>query len=570
MQDVGESAAQKSGGVVEMASCSTGNAERDLHTLLDKKLGLALPIPLSRLDTDDQTWSIPRLKLTDWLQLIVDRSLWHIMVGLRTRNRRREECILLEFWKHYRQLHPTHEIFQKSDSGEIQLSRTCPIVVHGDEGRGRRRAAFMVVSFHSMLGYGIAAGDARRKAEKVYARMEPNFQGHTYTTRFLLGALDKKTMIQDETIFRSLMDGVAQDCGEAISKGFRDREGVCWWACLLHIVGDWPFLQKSGTLLRTFNNIDKKAGAKKKALPKGVCHLCRAGQIGIQYEQIGTRRPAWLATLHSENPFRENPAFLDLPHIPHESASIWTFDLWHSVHLGVARNFIGSVLMIYQELEGASNIDDRFALLSTRFHKWSTENGEGCIVKKITKELLQYPSFPTATWHKGHVSTVMMRWIEHRFLNEWDDLSGHPLMKEAGEAALALNGCIREIYAAPVFLEPCLANRIAQLGLKFLRRYDALASAAQQMSLNYFVIMPKQHAVQHLLLDLLRPAEKGIAPLNPICTSVQQDEDFIGRPSRVSRRVTGRTKTIQRVLERYLKSAYSEWVNAGYILKGSR
>ena len=239
--------------------------------------------------------------------------------------------------------------------------------MHGDEGRGRRRAAFMVVSFKSILGYGIAAGDARRRAEKVYARMEPNFQGHTYTTRFLLGVLDKKTMNRDDTVFRSLMDAIAADCGEAISKGFKDRHGGCWWACLLHIVGDWPFLQKSGTLLRSFNNIDKKASAKKKALPKGICHLCRAGQIGVPYEQIGTRRPTWLATCHTEDPFRENPAFLDLPHIPQKSASLWAFDIWHCVHLGIARNFIGSVLMIYQELEAAGNIDDRFALLTARF-----------------------------------------------------------------------------------------------------------------------------------------------------------------------------------------------------------
>ena len=574
VRDTGEDViARKARGIVKLARYSETNSERDCHNLMVKQMGLAIPIPLTKLTTEDPEQNVPHLRLTDWFQHFVDTNLWHVFTGLRDSNPKRETKILEHFWRNYRKCHPDHEIFQRADAGDLVLGRTCPITVHGDEGRGRRRAAFMVVSFHSLLGFGIAAGDERRLAEKKYIKLEPNFKGHSYTTRFVLGTLDKKTYgDQGDTVFRCLMDAVAFDCEHMASTGVGDKHGTRYWACLLHIVGDWPFLQKSGSLTRTFNNVDKKAAAKKKEPPKGICHLCRAGQTGVEYEQIATRRPAWLSTMYSESPFKETPAFLDLAKLPEQPEAMWAFDLWHCFHLGVGRNFIGAVLAIYAELEMASNVDDRFLLLTKRFQVWCREYSERCIVKKITKELLQYPNtgcFPTGTWHKGQVTTVFMRWIEHRFLFEQAILHD-PLLKEAGEAAVSINACFREIYSAPLFLEPPLAKRISELGLKFLRRYASLANAARASGRALFVVMPKVHPLQHIMIEVLHAADCGVPCLNPISLSVQQDEDLIGRPSRLSRRVTGKAPALlHRVLQRYLQSCYDEFIKAGYILQST-
>ena len=573
VRDTGEAVARKAGGIAQLARCNEKNSERDCHNLLVKKMGLAIPIPLSRLTTEDPEKNVPHLRLTDWFQHFLEKNLWHVFVGLRESNPVRETKILEQFWHNYRELHPQHEIFQRAHAGDLVLGRTCPITVHGDEGRGRRRAAFMVVSFHSLLGFGIAAGDERRRAEKKYIKLEPNFKGHSYTTRFVLGTLDKKTYGDPgDTVFRCLMDAVAFDCELMASTGVEDKRKTRYWAVLLHIVGDWPFLQKSGSLTRTFNNVDKKAAAKQKEPPKGICHLCRAGQNGVEYEQIATRRPGWLSTMFSESPFRETPAFLDIPQRPGQAEAMWAFDLWHCFHLGVGRNFIGAVLAIYAELEMASNSDDRFLQLTKRFQTWCHDNSERCIVKRITKELLQYPNtgcFPTGTWHKGQVTTTFMRWIEHRFLFEQDILQD-PLLKGAGEAAVCINACFREIYSAPLFLEPHLGRKIAELGLKFLRRYGSLAGAAKASGRALFVVMPKVHPIQHIMLEVLHAADRGVPCLNPISLSVQQDEDLIGRPSRLSRRVTGKAPALlHRVLQRYLQSTYDEWVSAGYIKKSS-
>eukprot|EP00435_Cladocopium_sp_Y103_P011641 s3125_g3.t1 len=196
---------------------------------------------------------------------------------------------------------------------------------------------------------------------------------------------------------------------------------------------EWP----PGT---QFHIITKKAGANRREPPKGICHVCRAGQDGVPYEQIQTRRPIWLQTMHQQLPFTTPSPFLHLDHVPNEEANIWAFDLFHCLHLGVARNFIGSVLAMYSNLEQAGNIDETFALLSARYRSFCSQQRLGSVLTKITKESIQWPTtgcFPSAAWHKGAVSTVMMKWIEHRFLHE--DLSEEPWLPIAGQACVAIN-----------------------------------------------------------------------------------------------------------------------------------
>ena len=61
--------------------------------------------------------------------------------------------------------------------------------------------------------------------------------------------------------------------------------------------------------------------------------------------------------------------------------------------------------------------------------------------------------------------------------------------------------------------------------------------------------------------------QQNIAVLSPLCFSVQPDEDFIGRPSRLSRRVTARSIVIDRVLSRCMQACFEHWVSAGWLIR---
>ena len=145
-----------------------------------------------------------------------------------------------------------------------------------------------------------------------------------------------------------------------------------------------------------------------------------------------------------------DPPWLRLPHIPNEEACIWAFDLFHSFHLGAGRNLVGGVLALYSTLEAGRSVDERFELLSDRYNSWTRSEGISGLISRITKEIIQWPttsSFPCAGWHKGAITTVMMKWIVSRFLS--DDLSEEPLLQIAGEGAVAINDCITKMFASP-------------------------------------------------------------------------------------------------------------------------
>jgi len=76
-----------------------------------------------------------------------------------------------------------------------------------------------------------------------------------------------------------------------------------------------------------------------------------------------------------------------------------------------------------------------------------------------------------------------------------------------------------------------------------------------------FAMMPKLHYLAHAALQLKRQSELASWAQNPLGASVQLQEDFIGRPSRVSRRVDIR-QVHRNVIHRCLVLSEMALVNA--------
>ncbi|CAE7202557.1 unnamed protein product [Symbiodinium necroappetens] len=446
--DLGTEAASSSRGLKRVADCSLSNAERDTNRVLTKKFKLALPIPLRNLDESDTKLRFPVLRLRDWAQYLLDHNLWHTLCGLRSPDIRRERAILSGFWAEYRRLHPNHTIFQLG----LSLEDTVPMVYHGDEGRGRRRQGWLVTNYHSILGRGIQAAldkDARDKRPGKYLKLRCNYVGHSLTNR----RLERKM----------------------------GRKG---YMVVLNVVGDWGWLHKAGGLCRTYNNM-VKAGAKAKAKaasskkpkdPVGICHLCRAGQNGVPFEEIHSRRPAWLATM-----WLTPPSFARLDHSVGEAADIFAFDIFHAFHLGVGKVHVSSCIAVLSDVTAGSNIDSRFELLNREWKAFKA----GVYQPKLTQDFIGWNTrsdFPTGSWHRGQLTTDLMLFLEKKFQNM--DVSSDELLLKAAEATSTMNECLRLLYQNDsVFLPPDIAHPIAELGIRFLRRYSALAKLAYDRTL---------------------------------------------------------------------------------------
>ena len=564
VSDFGESAAaSKSEGLLQLSKRKTNNSERDCHRLLGKKYRLTLPVRKTFLETKDDALKIPFLRIRDWMVFLLQNNCLHILSGLLRPHEQREGDIWEGWWKNFRLQHPDHPVFERERNGQINLRKTFPLLLHGDEGRSRKKLPFLVLNVHSPLGRGTETG-LEHASKRKYLKMLPNFVGHSYTNRFLLSAIPKSDYTaKNAYVFDLLMKTVAEEFKHVSDVGVEYR-GERYFAFLISIVGDWPWLQKSGSLERSFLNIPKKSQARERGL-KGICHMCCAGKDGWPYEQIGTRNPDWWASLLSDPPFDEEQSpFSVVPHVQGELPMLWKFDLFHCVHLGIAKNFLGSVLALMSELEPAGAIDARFELLSAKYLSWCAANHRTAHCQRITKEHLNWTStsfYPTGSWHKGDLSTSLLLFCEAKFLADgWND----EMLRLAGEAAVALNSCLKILYQGEAWLASDDAERAAELGFKFLRRYGQLATVARRQNRNLWAVQPKAHACHHIFIEMLHGARRGPTQ-NPICQSVQMDEDFIGKGSRLSRHTSPKT-VAERTVDRYLMSCYSKYMENGYLL----
>lgn len=535
-----------------------------------KKYKLALQVERSFLETKDPNLRLPVLKLTDWAKFVITNNCWHVLVGLNRPHEKREEDILEAFWSMYRQQCPNHAIFRLAESGELLLRRTCPIVFHGDEGRGRKHKAYLVFSWRSLLGKGLEPGEHFKRVHHVrkpYLKQLCNYKGHSFTTRFMMAGLRKEDYTGSQShVFGSLMSFGALQANEMARAGVTDIKGKRFWMACLYMTGDWPWLHTSGNFSWSFHNCPK---FKNQRNFKGICHECRAGQDGVDFEQLSTTRPRWLQTEHEQSPFSCPSPWSIVPHDEGRLASMWIYDFFHTFHLGVAKNLCGGALALLSMQENGSTVDERFEALSARYKGWCLRNKYRAHIQKISKECIGWLStrhFPCGTWHKGELSCVLMRFLEAT-LTEQDFSQSEPMLTQVKEAVVAINAAIRIMYGADLWLSRTETRAISGHGLRFLRRFEELALQGQRRGLNLWMIPPKMHCLQKIFLRVHFAWSQNKCILNPLATSVQQCEDFIGRPSRLSRRVAGGQKATERVLDRYLLSCYPHWVRAGYLIR---
>lgn len=121
------------------------------------------------------------------------------------------------------------------------------------------------------------------------------------------------------------------------------------------------------------------------------------------------------------------------------------------------------------------------------------------------------------------------------------------------EAASTINQCLSGVYHAGIFIPSCQAITLAKQGLLFLTRYKELAEIAYSRKQRRFPFVPKGHYLHHQFLDMLHQGQRCPFAMNILVFACQPQEDFVGKPSRISRRTNPRT-CHRRVIERVFLS----------------
>lgn len=501
------------------------------------------------------------ISLRSWLTFFATHGCWHCLVGLDRPDPPRERAILEEFWRRYRILKPDHALWELVDSKKMDLSRTVPLLLHGDEGRGYKKSPFLICAYHSYLGKGTILANSTR-TQRPYLAMKLNYVGNSWSHRYVTAVLPK--MCKDKLAFEDIMKFITADCLDVINNGVSDAAGNIYHAAVLQCVGDWMFLVKAGNLARSYNHVEKRPRAVG-AQPVGICHCCQAGTLQYPFEDFSTNA-AWKRTefRRGDCPFTSFPTLLALPHQPSKPGAFFAFDLWHAYHLGMGKTFLGSVLALMSQKMPGTQIDVRFQNLTNLFLNWAQEHKQWTYIKALTKEGLQWPdknSFPNGNWHKGHVTNTLMDFVIWAL--GMMDLEGDVLLVKSLEAARAISGALTALYSNDVWLPRDIANSIGNQGLRHMELYQELATICYRQSLSFFSFMPKQHICSHIFTDL---ADTNLQYyLSPLCHAVQIDEDMVGKCSRVSRRVSP-MQVVMRVLQRAKLATFNHFVKCGYLI----
>ena len=543
-----------------LAAIHTSNAERGLHNLTRKmKLALPVQVRMQKLMLDEEA---PLLPLSSWARFFMSKNMWHSMSGLEKPDSARCEAQWELFWQRFRGVSPNHDIFKLKT--REQLKRTAAVLLHGDEGRSRKKTAIMVLSAHSVLGRG---SGFHRSSVKEYAQQDLNFLGHTWGSRWLLAVLPRK-MYDDEraTNFQTVLEVLAADMKNLLLDGVPSLCGTMHYFAVIHVMGDWPFLQKAFAFDRSFQNAAKQPTAKNPA--KGICHVCRADQDGFPWEDFESAEPRWRSSLHVHLPFPEFPPLFLLPHDRSKPMSFPGQDLFHGWHLGAGKIFMASAMALFSDEFPGRSIDARFEAMVQDFFKYCSEHNQQPFIRKLTRETLSWKNttdYPTGGWSKGSTTVCLVRWFLHACRQRSDNIPEDSFLRVCFKAALSINLFFSKLYRQQVWIPSEAAKEISRHGFDFLKFNSLCAKRAFLANRALFLYMPNLHRLHHVFFDVWDDAHLSEYVLSPLVYSCQMEEDFIGRPSRISRR-TSPKQTMQRTVQRALEAAYSQYVKDGMLI----
>ena len=550
------------------------NSTRDMHRVFDD-LGYFLPIPIQTMDHDSQepdhqALTTYHVNPEDWIRhwMTEFHRLLSGWDGGPAEN-------FSAFWNCYRQSHPGHEVFSKHRG---RLDKVVPLLIHGDEGRGVKRTNFLVVSMESPLGslddptattscscnsdlekrsgipsYGSDANSLSQEVLRVARKQMTNYKGHSYLSHWLLFGVGGWLYKKHPHIVDELMTQLATNFHKLFHEGVTLPDGSQFFGAVIAIKGDMDFHKKAMRLTRSYANLGNDIE---------ICHHCLAGGPHYGFEDY-SENPAWGESLYQQRPWvvEEPPPFSSIPYDQQCPERILQGDVFHIVKLGVARDIIGGVLILllrlgFMDYPGSTtNIDDRFKRGHSYFSMWCRAQGKSAGLRKFSKQFFNMKSLISAPWAncKGSDSILLLQWLSFslKLFIQNPPVQGHTVLLK--NMLQVVNECLalRMLHSHRLWLPRHCAVMLYVRAMTVLRGYTVLGRAAVGLHIRAFIQKPKHHGLHHVAFELKKQLQHGASfVLSPQSMACEQNEDFLGRISRLSRTVGFRLCNL-RVIQRY-------------------
>ena len=411
------SSSSTSAGVKDLAAISLGHSETGVHKVLANH-GCKLEVPTRFIDLPSQG-NLPYVRMTDWVRFLVQTGRLQHLVGTSCKAKRRALC--LEFWQRLEKLRPQLPVYEMHRQKKLDLADTIPVLHHGDEGTTYKKCAIMVLSTHGVLGSGCSQAKDRNKKKYPIHRdpMRLNFIGSTVTNHFIFTALPHTKYKETPEVLDSMLSLYAADMANLATQGVtarsQDGEDEHLWVVCIAAKGDLPYLGKAGHFCRSFSKCPKHATSAKHSA--GICYMCLGGIEGrdqaFPWEDF-SMGAAWLSTRGQEPGFSVTGPLLSMPN--DNGYEFYRPDIWHCFHLGCAKTFLASSLVVLIEsMEGMNSVEEKLSYFSKDYKRFCRQNKKYGYITAITRDLLGWESskdMPAGHWSKGHLSTRLMEWLQ--------------------------------------------------------------------------------------------------------------------------------------------------------------
>ena len=553
------------------------NSERDMQRFVQEH-GFSLPVPIRTME-HDCNGNTPDLRLTtyhirpqDWVQHWID-SCPELLCGKNATYAENFEA----FWKLYEVEHPQHEVFS---THRDRLSRVVPLLIHGDEGRAVKKTSYLIVSVETPFGshddpriaggcscqsfvdsradlpsYGDDLNLVDEKYIKIAQKQLTNFKGHSYLSRWLIFGLGGWVYKKHTHIPTALLRELASDMRFLFEQGVVIQTGETVYAALVAIKGDLDFHQKYLNLTRSYSHLGKKNAIQ-------ICHLCEAGAQRYPFEDF-SECPGWASTMLTARPWntQQPPALSQINFDPARPELAIGHDAFHVVKVGVGRDVIGGVLIyllrkgFFDHAGDSTNIEQRFIRAHNSFSLWCQVQGHSPGLRSFTKLFFNMKNLMSAPWcsSKASDTRLLLTWLVFvlRLNIANPTVLGHEQhlkhMCEVCQSTLDIN----IMHHHGLWLERPCALRLYTCMMTCLRGYAYCGRVGLQHRIRSFIQKPKHHALHHIAYKLKVELLKGAKLISsPQMLACDVNEDFIGRISRLSRRVGFRLCDL-RVCQRY-------------------
>ena len=601
----------KAAGTVEACTrVGETHGARDAHRVF-KRFGLSLEVPISTLQveatTDAGPVSLPYLKTVDFFSLLLHRYpklLWGgESVG---------EEVCRNFWQQYQKFHAQHRVFERFD--ENDRARVLPVCIHGDKGRTYLKQPILCVSWESAFGLPkwlrASASKCERTRKQAHQRQEQgdklswpcakraweqatpelhddtdcpkrrrlderadmphNGRGNTIMTRFLCTCIPAKVFRAHPHAISAFSEELQRELTQLFEDGVADPEGKVWRLALIGVKGDYEYHLECAQYSRSYMNIGTRYS-------REFCPECLAG--GPDFDAFDAADvPSWASTVGQSDPWESLPVFNRIPFSGSHPATLYRRDAFHTLKYGFVRDFCASSIiylaqLAYFDFEGdARNLDARLQRAYSCFKLYCLAEGKSTSLRKFSRgnfHRAKKNQFPHLGG-KGADTVVCCQFLEFLFklhLKAPKHESHKILLAGMLETVQGFLTDIGIYHSHGLFMPRSCGQLLLKSGLRLFRGYLWLSQRSADENRKLYSLRPKVHFFSHFLYDLRAQIQRGDERLLNYCATFncESNEDFIGRISRISRRVSPKTAS-KRTIQVYLLSCKLTFRRAG--LKG--